>query len=457
MRRGGTGVLWAGPVWSAGGYGEVARNYIMGLRRIGFPVRALNKGPDERLLLPGDVVQQVEDTLSQPLGPRPVGVIHGLPDPAFLRWRCRGVARTVGCTLFETDSIPAGWAGACRLVDEVWVPTRFNLDTFAAGGVDPSRLAHVPYGIDIGYYSDVQERFPIPGLRRFSFLSLSFFDYRKGFDLLLDAYLREFSADDDVSLVIKASPPPGWRPGLDHAATLRLFLGGRAGDVDTASGTLPHVVFMLDPLSQDQLRSLMATTDVYVSTERADGWGLPCHQAMAMGKPAMAIDWSGTTEFMTAGNSLLIPTTGELEPVDPRLSASRPLYAGQRWAAVSTDAVRSALRRAHDMPADQLGAIAARGQEHVARSFSLEAAAAWLRDRVLAMDVPDAPADPFGVGMRWEPAAWPQHLVAVRNRVRDVVRQRMGAAGPGVAGLKDARRQATDRPRRPASVKGPVS
>lgn len=438
MSRGGTGVLWAGPVWSAGGYGEVARNYIIGLRRIGFPVRALNKGPDERQLLPDEIVRHVEDTLAAPLGPRPVGVIHGLPDPAFLRWRCRGVGRTVGCTLFETDSIPAGWAEACHLVDEVWVPTRFNLDTFAAAGVEPSRLAHVPYGIDMGYYTDVQERFPIPGLRRFSFLSLSFFDYRKGFDLLLDAYLREFSDGDDVSLVIKASPPPGWRPGLHHAETLRLFLGGRGADINTDDESLPHVVFMLEPLSQDQLRSLMATTDVYVSTERADGWGLPCHQAMAMGKPAMAIDWSGTTEFMTADNSLLIPTTGELEPVDPRLSASRPLYAGQKWAVVTTDAVRNVLRRAHDMPAEELGVVAARGRDHVGRAFSLEAAAACLRDRVLAMDVPDAPADAFGVGMRWEPAAWPQHLVAVRNRVRDVVRQRLGAAAPGVAGLRRA-------------------
>ena len=50
---------------------------------------------------------------------------------------------TIGRSMYETDSVPAQWVDLCNdasLVDEVWVPSRFNALTFAQAGVDPSRL-----------------------------------------------------------------------------------------------------------------------------------------------------------------------------------------------------------------------------------------------------------------------------------------------------------------------------
>ena len=44
---------------------------------------------------------------------------------------------------YETDSVPAHWVELCNdasLVEEVWVPTRFNALTFAQAGVSPDRL-----------------------------------------------------------------------------------------------------------------------------------------------------------------------------------------------------------------------------------------------------------------------------------------------------------------------------
>jgi hypothetical protein len=43
---------------------------------------------------------------------------------------------------YETDSVPAHWVKACNddSVDEIWVPTRFNMLTFAQAGIRPSKL-----------------------------------------------------------------------------------------------------------------------------------------------------------------------------------------------------------------------------------------------------------------------------------------------------------------------------
>src|SRR5262249_20411542 len=82
-------------------------------------------------------------------------------------------------------------------------------------------------------------------------------------------------------------------------------------------------------------------------TERASGWGMPCMEAMAIGKPVAAIAWGGSTEFMHAQNSLLIRPTGRLVPVGERLVEDRRIYRGHPWAEVRVNEARRVLRLAH--------------------------------------------------------------------------------------------------------------
>ena len=59
-------------------------------------------------------------------------------------------------------------------------------------------------------------------------------------------------------------------------------------------------------LSQRDLISLYKTADAYVSAHWGEGWGLPLADAMAMGIPTIATNFSGNTEFMTDANSFLV-------------------------------------------------------------------------------------------------------------------------------------------------------
>ena len=43
-----------------------------------------------------------------------------------------GATGLVGRTMFETDGLPAEWVGRCEALDEIWVPSDFNRETFAA-------------------------------------------------------------------------------------------------------------------------------------------------------------------------------------------------------------------------------------------------------------------------------------------------------------------------------------
>ena len=45
MKDGATGIVWIGPVFDRGGYGNVSRNYLQGLVKKDLPVRVINVGP----------------------------------------------------------------------------------------------------------------------------------------------------------------------------------------------------------------------------------------------------------------------------------------------------------------------------------------------------------------------------------------------------------------------------
>jgi len=46
--------------------------------------------------------------------------------------------------MFETDSLPKHMAEHVAAMDEVWVPTEFNRQSFAAAGIDVRKIFLVP-------------------------------------------------------------------------------------------------------------------------------------------------------------------------------------------------------------------------------------------------------------------------------------------------------------------------
>lgn len=160
----------------------------------------------------------------------------------------------VGRTMFETDRIPKGWAKKMNRMDEVWVPSTFMKEVFERGGVRHIRV--VGESVDTAFFrpipslwecegvheasktdesvhettaketttkktpsvaedpantlnitraylfDEVFERHPLHGVHTHVFLALFKWEYRKGWDLLLDMYFSAFSRQDRVSLFI---------------------------------------------------------------------------------------------------------------------------------------------------------------------------------------------------------------------------------------------------------------
>ncbi len=381
-----TGIIWVGPVFDRGGYGNVSRNYVLGLHRLGIPVKTVNWGEAHPEIGPATarLFTLLQDT---DVGPEPALVVHSIAPGFQAAEQCisQPVARRIGCTIFETDRIPPDWVESCNRMDEIWVPSQFNRETFAGAGVQPDKLRVIPYGVDTRIFTPTTPAAPFrfdSSVKSFKFLYTLALDYRKGLDRLLEAYCNEFTAWDDVALVLKVYIP-AWFTPADRSRPFNLeseLKRSTAGKVDWSRDDLPQLVLLNQLLTQEELLGLNLACDAYVSTDRANGWGVPCQEMMALGKPAATINWSGSTEFMNEHNSFLIQPTGRLIPVDERLQRTRPAqYKNHQWAEVTVEEVRGVLRSIFS-DRKRREQIAARALQDVRTHYTVEKVAHHIVD-----------------------------------------------------------------------------
>src|SRR4051794_1475766 len=243
------GVAWIGPLGSRGGYGAVARNYVRGLVDAGVAVSYHSTAPVDPDI--GERESELLAGLAQGLlDDADIAVVHSNPgDFATLVPTVRNAtaAPIAVCTIGETDRIPPEWAAGCNLADEVWLPTTFNLLTFARSGVDVAKMRLVPYGMDpSGLEPDGPVDSSVAPDDHFVFRYTFAFDWRKGFDLLLEASLTEFTREAPVPLVLKV-----YAPERGDASVRSRIIGSIADTVDLFSQDLPRVVLLDEPLERD--------------------------------------------------------------------------------------------------------------------------------------------------------------------------------------------------------------
>ena len=337
---GDAGVFFHGIVFGGTGYAEEGLVQALGLMQHDIPVQLVPVGPqeDHRRLLSSDVRESLEGLKRQKVAlARSVLYQHAM---AYL-WRLDIYGRRrVGRTTFETDRLPSDWIGRCNAMDEVWVPTEFNRGTFTAAGVDSSKLHVVPEGVDTEIFRPGVRPLEIPHKRGFTFLSMFDLQARKGFDLLLKAYLAEFRADEDVSLVLKVTQHSGQR--VDTAAELAYFVEREAG---CKLEDTPPIILLDEFVPQSEMPRLYAAANAFVLPSHGEGFGRPYAEALACGLPVIATRWSGHLDFLHDENSFLIDIEG-LVPACEEVE----YFAGHQWAQPSVEHLRQLMRKCIQRP-----------------------------------------------------------------------------------------------------------
>ncbi|MFD0694224.1 glycosyltransferase family 4 protein [Paenibacillus sp. GCM10027628] len=319
-------ILLEGIFYNGHGLAEGNRNLLRILDRAGYRVRIIPRdSSDKHAVLHPREVRYISSFENTRLLSNDVYIYNWVG--AHLRFNPDfhfNIARTT----FETDRIPEDWVPKLNKFNEVWVQSEFNRLTFASSGVEvPLRL--IPNFFDFNEFSPEGPPLSIPVSASFLFLSVFDLKKRKGYDILLHAFLNEFSIEDRVALVIKIRD------------SSRTDIVERVIDTHPKSKEERPPVYLIDHmLTPADIAGLYRTCDAFVLPTRGEGWGRPFFEAMLMELPVIGTNWSGHTDFMNEHNAYLI----DIEGLTRISNNENPLFNGHYWAEPSLKDLQMKMR-----------------------------------------------------------------------------------------------------------------
>src|SRR5262249_53135192 len=131
-------------------------------------------------------------------------------------------------------------------------------------GVPAARVRVIPLGADPALFTPDGGRLPVVPPAGFTFLFVGGTIHRKGIDVLLDAYARAFTDNDDGQLVIKDMGVGSFYNGQTAEALI--------ADFRSAAGR-PRVVYLDGALDDPEMAALYRSADCLVHPYRGRGSG----------------------------------------------------------------------------------------------------------------------------------------------------------------------------------------
>jgi glycosyltransferase involved in cell wall biosynthesis len=237
----------------------------------------------------------------------------------------------VGYWAWELPAIPAEWECGLPFVHEIWVPSRFVASAVAGSTTSPIRV--LPHAVARDGHLPIASR----RKRNGSFTALVMFDMgssmaRKNPISAISAFRNAFGDRKDCRMIVKVT-----NGGLftDGETQLRAAIAG-ADNVTLIDRTLPRC----------ELSQVYEQADCLISLHRSEGFGLTVAEAMLHAVPAVATDWSGTTDFVTEETGC--PVQYHLVPArDPQGTYDCP---EMDWAEPDIATAARALQRLRDEP-----------------------------------------------------------------------------------------------------------
>jgi glycosyltransferase involved in cell wall biosynthesis len=286
------GIVIGGEVRQAAGLGEAARLLNAGTRALGLKTWLVQAG----LGVAGDRADEglTPDDLADAAPGAPLILCVNAPQlPAALLRLPRAALRDrriIGFWNWELPVLPKTWRPAMDLVHEIWVPSRFTADAFAAAmkpGAPAVRV--VPYPVAIAPPHPAMLSRADFGLPEGAVIVLASFNLASSFARknplgAIAAFRAAFGDRADRVLVLKIG-------GTAHyAADLAAIFAATDGAANICIET--------KPFSSGARHALTACADIVLSLHRSEGFGLVPAEAMLLGKAVVATGWSGNLDFM---------------------------------------------------------------------------------------------------------------------------------------------------------------
>jgi glycosyltransferase involved in cell wall biosynthesis len=189
---------------------------------------------------------------------------------------------------WEYSTLPRAYADVVQQADEIWTASTYSRRAMLESGINADKVIVIPNGVDTDRFTPSGQRFPLRSTKTFKLLFVGAAIYRKGVDILLEAYHQAFTAQDDVCLIIKEFASQTYKD--QTAASLIAQYA--------AQPNVPEVAYLTDFLDEQHLAALYRSADVLVMPYRGEGFSLPTLEAMACGVPVIVTAGGATDDFV---------------------------------------------------------------------------------------------------------------------------------------------------------------
>ena len=169
----------------------------------------------------------------------------------------------------------------------------------------------------------------------FRFLSVFKWEARKAWDILLEAYVTEFKSADPVSLTLVTNR---FHDDSDLVEQVEEFVTRIVSA--KGGGGIPTIFIVDEHVPDAKMPQLYRSMDCFVLPSRGEGWGRPHVEAMSMGLPVIATNWSGPTAFLTEDNGYPLAIDG-LETI-----RQGPFRKYHKWSIPSVSHLQQLMRQA---------------------------------------------------------------------------------------------------------------
>ncbi len=361
-------LLFWGPVLTASGYGEHARQLLRALiasDRFDISVCSVKWGQTPFLTDSDEFIDKVRELsrkyeLEQREGVKyDVSIQVTIPNE-FKRMAPISIGVTAG---IEVDRASPEWINkANENVDVVIVPSKHSAQTFAGVVYKNEKneelalrrpLAICPEGFDKSVFNTDRTDVDSSWLDlepEFNFVSVGLgLDHgmgedRKNVSTLIKWFCETFKDDKRVGLVLKMSL-------VNNSLMDYEMCVSRISQIKqmTGCGEYPKIKLVHGRLSRKKLASLYKHPKVkaFVSLTHGEGFGLPMIEAAACGLPVMATNWSGHLDFlhMPDGRRKFVPVEYELKDIPDAVVWNGVLDKGTRWANPKEESAKSLMKK----------------------------------------------------------------------------------------------------------------
>jgi glycosyltransferase involved in cell wall biosynthesis len=239
--------------------------------------------------------------------------------PPIWKWPANKATKIVFIQPWEYTKVPFEWQYKFeQFADALVVPSNFCRQVFEMGGIDPEKLFVAPNGYNAETFNTDEPEVDVSTFgidkSKFNFVYVGNAQWRKGLDILLNAWVGTFDKADNARLIIKDSPSIYGDTNIINEIIKMQYKSSCA-----------EIIYIDQNLSEKDMAAIFKASKVVVHPYRAEGFGMHVQEAIASGCFPIVSANGPTDDFIPDHSGIKVQVQKKIINInDPSIFALKP-------------------------------------------------------------------------------------------------------------------------------------